>query len=331
PSLSPKDRVSLCLFTYEDGRRCRTPRIASHPHFCFYHAQKESQSQAAATLGKDLAYFFSGDYLSACDLNTALSRLIPAVIRGEIKPRLARTVAYMFQTLLQSTHLAQHEYINAFGTDGWRKAVRNSVNSNSDYLFPPDPNAAPKPSQPHPPDRATRSQAPTQGATPPPSPSPVRPASSTSVGAGLARPDSPGRPDQPTQPQSRPQQTAAAPPPPSAISTPQPPPAVRPSPADAEAALNVARSLFPPHHNATVAIPTQPEPTVPAVTACHPERSEGPRQAPIAPITDETRPRSNPHPAQPPAPTRHSIAPTRDPYAVHYGPNYRLLIDGKPW
>ncbi|MGC2800854.1 MAG: hypothetical protein WCA41_03400, partial [Candidatus Acidiferrum sp.] len=96
PSLSPKDRVSLCLFTYEDGRRCRTPRIASHPHFCFYHAQKESQSQAAATLGKDLAYFFSGDYLSACDLNTALSRLIPAVIRGEIKPRLARTVAYMF-------------------------------------------------------------------------------------------------------------------------------------------------------------------------------------------------------------------------------------------
>jgi hypothetical protein len=47
PSLTAKDRVSLCLFSYEDGRRCRTPRIASHPHFCFYHAQKESQSQAA--------------------------------------------------------------------------------------------------------------------------------------------------------------------------------------------------------------------------------------------------------------------------------------------
>ncbi|MGB6833599.1 MAG: hypothetical protein WBE24_09070, partial [Candidatus Acidiferrum sp.] len=71
PSLSPKDRISLCLFSFTDGRRCRTPRIASHPHFCFYHAQKESQSQAAATLGKDLAYFFSGDYLSACDLSTA--------------------------------------------------------------------------------------------------------------------------------------------------------------------------------------------------------------------------------------------------------------------
>ena len=141
PSLSPKDRVSLCLFTYEDGRRCRTPRISSHPHFCFYHAQKESQSQAAEKLAKDLAFFFSGDYLSAYDLNTALGRLIPAVIRGQIKPRVARTVAYMLQTLLQSTRLAQHEYINAFGTDAWRDAVRTSVNSNHDHLFPPDPNA----------------------------------------------------------------------------------------------------------------------------------------------------------------------------------------------
>ena len=37
-SLSPKDRVSLCLFSFTDGRRCCTPRISSHPHFCFYHA-----------------------------------------------------------------------------------------------------------------------------------------------------------------------------------------------------------------------------------------------------------------------------------------------------
>jgi hypothetical protein len=86
PSLTPKDRVSLCLFSFADTRRCRTPCICSHPHFCFYHAQKEARAQAAEKLAKDLAYFFSGDYLSACAVNTALSRLIPAVIRGEIKP-----------------------------------------------------------------------------------------------------------------------------------------------------------------------------------------------------------------------------------------------------
>jgi len=130
PSFTSKDRVSLCLFSFTDGRRCRTPRAGHHPHFCFYHAQKEARARAAESLVKDLACFFSGDYLSACDLSTALARLIPAVIRGDIKPRLARTVAYMFQTQLQAIHIAQHEYIHAFGTDGWRKAIRTSVNAN---------------------------------------------------------------------------------------------------------------------------------------------------------------------------------------------------------
>jgi hypothetical protein len=52
PSLTAKDRIPLCLFTYEDGRRCRTPRIGTHPYFCFYHAQKESQSQSTENLPK---------------------------------------------------------------------------------------------------------------------------------------------------------------------------------------------------------------------------------------------------------------------------------------
>ena len=139
PSLTTKDRLSLCLFSFTDGRRCRTPRISTHPHFCFYHAQKESQSLSTEKLAKELSYFFSGDYISANDLNAALGRLIPAVIRGEIKPRVARTVAYMLQTLMQSSRQAQHEYINAFSTDGWRGAIATSVTSNHKYLHPPDP------------------------------------------------------------------------------------------------------------------------------------------------------------------------------------------------
>ncbi len=148
PSLSPKDRVSLCSFTFSDGRRCRTPRIGKHPRFCFYHAQKEARARTAQKLGKDLTYFFSGDYLSACDLSTALARLIPAVVRGDVKPKTAHTVAYLAQTLLQAIHISQHEYINAFGTGGWRKSVRNSVNDNHDYRFPPAPE--PEPPAPHP-------------------------------------------------------------------------------------------------------------------------------------------------------------------------------------
>ena len=184
-SLTSKDRVSLCLFAFEDGRRCRTPRTGNHPHFCFYHAQKEARAQAADKLAKDLACFFSGDYLTANDLSTALARLIPAVIRGDIKPRLARTVAYMVQTQLQAIHLAQHEYINAFGTDGWRKAVRKSVNVNYDYRFPPDQDAAEPAPQP-------AAQTPAQ--------STAQPATETSVGAGLARPHRADHPPTATRP-----------------------------------------------------------------------------------------------------------------------------------
>ncbi len=112
-SLRPQDRKSLCRFTFADGRQCRTPRSRNHPHFCCDHARKESQACAADKLAHELAYFFSGEYLSACDLSAALGSLIAGVARGDIKPRSARTLAYLSQTLVQTIHLAQHEYINA--------------------------------------------------------------------------------------------------------------------------------------------------------------------------------------------------------------------------
>ena len=143
PSLTAKDRISLCLFTYEDGRRCRTPRISTSPHFCFYHAQKEAQVRATESLSADLAYFFSGDYLSANDLNTALSRVFVAVARGDLKARSARTLAYLAQTMFQTLHLAQNEFITACGEKDWRHTVVKSINANHDYRFPPPAKTAP--------------------------------------------------------------------------------------------------------------------------------------------------------------------------------------------
>ena len=182
-SLRPQDRKSLCRFTFADGRQCRVPRSPGHPHLCFDHARKDSQARAADKLARELSYFFSGPYLSACDLSAALGRLIAGVARGDIKPRSARTLAYLSQTLLQTIHLAQDEYINAFDTDGWRRAVRNSVRGNHDYLFPP----APKPPQ---------DQAPQPAPTPQPAPSPHAPMPPTSAefvqhvlaGRNLSRP-----------------------------------------------------------------------------------------------------------------------------------------------
>ncbi len=168
-SLRPQDRKSLCRFTFADGRQCRTPRSPHHPHFCSDHARKDSQARAADKLARELSYFFSGQYLSACDLSAALGRLLPAVVRGDIKPRSTRALACLSQTLAQTIHLAEHEYTNALGTDGWRKAVRNSIRQNFDYR-----NTSPSPEPP--PD-----QAPQPAPAPQTAPSPHTPLPPTST------------------------------------------------------------------------------------------------------------------------------------------------------
>src|SRR5437016_11106442 len=118
-------RASLCSFTFTDGRQCRTPR-AAHPYLCTFHARKDAQALAAEAAGKDIAYHLSGQFVSACDLSSALGRLFSAVAQGQIKPKTAATLAYLAQTLVQAIPIAQHEYINAFGSDYWRRTVSSS-------------------------------------------------------------------------------------------------------------------------------------------------------------------------------------------------------------
>jgi hypothetical protein len=310
-SLSAKDRVSLCSFTFSDGRRCRAPRARNHPHFCFYHAQKEARARAAETLGKDLAYFFSGDYLSACDLSTALARLIPAVVRGDVKPKTAHTVAYLVQTLMQAIHISQHEYINAFGTDGWRKSVRNSVKGNYDYRFPFTPSEAegpaPEPEQPAP--SALRTNLPSESPQPQP-------------------PATPKPPDRATPPQ--PAETPA-----SCHSE----PACTGRPSEES---GFSSSPAPPPTSAR-APQTSVAYTAPPYPTSFPDRSERSCLDPEVPTADKihstpatqfarmvatsSQPNNPPQTASsPPKP-----APARDPSIVHFDQTCRLLIDGKPF
>ncbi len=159
-----KDRSGLCSFTFADGRQCRTPRRAGHPHLCFFHARKEALSRAAQQAGEDVSYFLSGTYLSACDLTSALGRLFSAVAQGEIKPKTACALAYLGQTLNQSIQLAQHEFINAFGTDSWRGEVRSSVVANNAHDAP-TPQSAPAPAPaPAPPTSPASNQPPVHSA-----------------------------------------------------------------------------------------------------------------------------------------------------------------------
>jgi len=356
-SLRPKDRNSLCRFTFADGRQCRTPRSPGHPHLCSDHARKDSQARAAKKLAKDLSYFFSGEYLSACDLSAALGRLIAAVARGDIKPRSARTLAYLSQTLVQTIHLAQDEYIHAFGPDSWRKAVRNSVRQNFDYRNPspppePPPDQAPvvasrnlsRPRQetgearaPHaqpiePPSNChserseesacSESQAALSQSIPPasqPTPSPRTPLPPT--GAEFAQRVVAGhnfsRPELPTSSGPR-RETLALP----SQST-QPASAAQTAPVDPVTSRHYTDGNQAP----------EPQPAEPP-SNCHSERSKesaflesqaAPSQILSAPLQT-----ASPSPAKarpsPPKPT-----PTRDPRAVHFDHSYRLLVDGKPF
>jgi len=146
-----KDRSYLCFFTFADGRQCRTPRSAGHPYLCAFHARKEAQALAGQEAGKDIAYHLSGSYVSACDLTSALGRLFSAVAQGQVKPKTASTLAYLGQTLVQTLHLAQNEYINAYGTDSWRETIRTSHEQSADHMLhdpqSPTPQAASAPAR----------------------------------------------------------------------------------------------------------------------------------------------------------------------------------------
>jgi hypothetical protein len=135
-----KDRSGLCAFTFADGRQCRTPRRSGHPHLCYFHAQKEAQAQAARQVGEDISRFLPAKLLTACDLSGAMARVFCAIARGDVKPKVASTLAYLSQSMVQSIPIARHEYCEAFGSDAWRREIRSSFN-----VPAPQPKPAPQP------------------------------------------------------------------------------------------------------------------------------------------------------------------------------------------
>ena len=160
PKLRSKDDASVCSFTFSDGRRCSTPRCSTHPHLCYFHAQKEAAAAATQKMGIGIGSWVTGNYVSACDLAGALGRVFSCTAQGKIKPKTASTLAYLGQTLLQSIQAAQHEYVNAYGADNWRRVIRSGT------VPPPAlPPPAPKP-DPAPPSAPAPAPAPSSTPTP---------------------------------------------------------------------------------------------------------------------------------------------------------------------
>ncbi len=229
-TIQAKDRASLCTFTFADGRRCRTPLRSGHPQFCYFHARKQAQAEAAEGLGRDFTFLLSGDYFSACDLAAALGRLFAAVARGDVKPRAAATLAYLAQTLQLTIQAAQHEYINAFGSDAWRNTVYSHIKQNQNYLAQLAAQTAPQPTPqpcsagftPASSSSPSAPQATPQLTDPTPQPASVATQPPDSVEAGL-QPGSPSVSTKVARPPRKPRLSSSAKAPQPASVTAQPP------------------------------------------------------------------------------------------------------------
>ena len=197
--------VSVCSFTFADGRQCRLPRRQGHPYLCLFHAKKEAQILSGEQAGEDIARLLTGNYISACDVAKSLARLFSAVAQGHIKPKTAATLAYLGQTLVQTLKLAQHEYINAFGTPTWRQTIASSFSPPTGTPISASPRPATTPQPPTPPSAAAAPRSTSPCPTPPPA-APTRPSS----------PSPPAVPPRPFPPSAPPSTVTPSPTPPPA-------------------------------------------------------------------------------------------------------------------
>src|ERR1700687_5274955 len=312
-----KDRSGLCAFTFADGRQCRTPRRSGHPHLCYFHAQKEAESLAAKQAGQDIFRFLSTKLLTACDLGVAMSRLFRAVASGEVKPKVAGTLAYLAQTMLQSIPIAQHEYCEALGTGYWRSAIRSSFN-----VTAPEPKPAPRP-QPAPKPPASLASTPTAKPTSSPAPQPPvnchserseEPASSSNSSLATHHPPlppapSPRTPLPPTRPEFA-ERVLAVLPTGSSPATPHVQPAP-PNPQPAETPTNC--------HSERSEESAFPSPSAPSTT---------PTPAPQTTSPQQSQPTPNPQHNSQPAPT--PPAPPSAPPGFGAPANWDVLIPPKP-
>jgi hypothetical protein len=291
---SKKDRsTNLCAFTFADGRQCRTPRCSGHLYLCYFHAQKEAESLATQQVGEDISRFLPTKLLTACDLGVALSRTFCAVAQGQIKPKVASTLAYLAQTMLQSIRIAQDEYINSFDTDTWRNAVRASfryedeAKTSAPQPTPKPPASASAPPTPveaglQPGSSASSSSTSPTASQPPAQPAPSQhtplPPTSTEFAQQVLAGRNSSRSETPTR-------SGPGPEPGSSSSSPSPAPSSDSAPAQTPSTQ--------PASSSPCTMPAQSAPTPPAPQSTSPQQSQP---------TQNSQHNSQPAPALSPAP-----------------------------
>ena len=107
PQTNPAIR---CHYRDSAGRRCRLPRMKSHPTFCTRHARPAAPEPTVPEI--DVSQELLGpltDFRSTTAINYTLGRLLILKAAGHISPRDASIVAYICQLLMQTVPTVRKE------------------------------------------------------------------------------------------------------------------------------------------------------------------------------------------------------------------------------
>ena len=136
---------NLCEFAFSDGRRCRMLRHKNHTTLCLFHAHAEHQLLESHRLGAEMAATFTGDFLTAADINHVMGKVFTALAQNRIPQRTAATLAYLGQVMLLSLPMAKNETKFVYSYETWIDFINNGIRlSNSrppSPAIPPDTTA----------------------------------------------------------------------------------------------------------------------------------------------------------------------------------------------
>jgi hypothetical protein len=99
----------FCQFAFSDNRQCRMLRHENHASLCLFHAHAEHQLLESHRLGAEMAATFTGDFLTAADINHVMGKVFTALAQNRIPQRTAATLAYLGQVMLLSLPMAKNE------------------------------------------------------------------------------------------------------------------------------------------------------------------------------------------------------------------------------
>lgn len=113
---------SRCQHRDALNRRCRMPRIDTHPALCYVHAKAEREVRDAE-FRRNKRATYSGTFYTATDVNQALGTVFTLLSQDRIPARNAAVLACVSQLLLQSIEGVRYETQIALGVDGYQNLV----------------------------------------------------------------------------------------------------------------------------------------------------------------------------------------------------------------